>query len=288
MANKFFIQVPSTISWEEKLMIAKEIHSLGFFGASISALPSNHDIFQVLTVFGTKFSKLNLGAVIVPPLLYPHSHLLKAFRTILDILTVDRLVFGLGLGDRFSLKRLFPGVKNYFQEFKKSVITLLEGLEKAGYQPNILLAGSGNKMIEFAKEYKLGILYNGIPPDSLFERLDNIDVFIMSHFGDLLSMPKNHLSVLLKMIAALPKSELERLGIDYNLVSKIKVVIKEKQFDTIRNSNYLSLFNKISFVGQPQKFFDLIENLRSKGVERIFISQSPIEQLSEIIKHGSS
>ncbi|MHA1982916.1 MAG: hypothetical protein ACW967_01100 [Candidatus Hodarchaeales archaeon] len=278
----FYSQIPSTLSLESKISLISKVYDLGIQGISISTLPSNHDIFQFISHVSRQFS-LNFGISIISPLFFQYSNLEKSILTLNEILgNKNRLFIAFGLGDRFTLEKYYPNETNFIQLFEKTILQLKEELNETNTNLDILIAGSGQKMMNFALENNFGILFNGINIPPSLDNSKDLGIFIMSHFGNLETIPDNHLKVLIKMLVGLPKSEKTRLKIEDQDLNTLKDHLKNKKSSyEIKKTINIDLLNKIGFIGHPDELTKKIENSIQNKAKKIVLSQSPFDQWSK-------
>ncbi|MHA1990551.1 MAG: hypothetical protein ACW981_09970 [Candidatus Hodarchaeales archaeon] len=278
----FYSQIPSTLSFDDKISYIKRIHDLGIQGISISTLPSNHDIFQLISYVSNEFS-LNFGISVISPLFFQYSNLEKSILTLSEILGYkNKLFIAFGLGDRFTLKKYYPTETNFIQQFEKIILQLKEKFDETNTNLDILIAGSGQKMMNFALENNFGILFNGINVPPSLNNSKDLGIFIMSHFGNLETIPDNHLKVLIKMLISLPKNEKSRLEIEKQEILQLKSHLKNnKPLDELKKEISIDLLNKIGFIGSPHELTKIIKNVIQNNMKKIVLSQSPFDQWSE-------
>jgi hypothetical protein len=278
----FYSQIPSTLSFEGKISHINKVYDLGIQGISISTLPSNHDIFQFISHVSNEFS-LNFGISVISPLFFQYTNLEKSILTLNEILgNKSKLFIAFGLGDRFTLKKYYPTETNFIQRFEKTILQLKEKLNETNTKLDILIAGSGQKMMNFALENNFGVLFNGINLPPGLNNSKDLGIFIMSHFGNLETIPDNHLKVLIKMIISLPKSEKIRLEVQSQEIDILKNHLKNtKPLHEIKKDINVDLLNRIGYIGNPQNLTEIFNHLTQNNVKKIVLSQSPFEQWSE-------
>lgn len=276
-----YAQIPSMLPIKDKISRINKINELGIQGISISSLPSNDDIFQLLAVIGKEYS-LNFGISIISPLFYHLSNLEKSIETLINLLGSEkRLFIAFGVGDKYTLNKFYPNETNFFERFKTKTSQLNLNLKDKGLNLDILIAGSGYKMINFGLESDLAILFNGINVPSSLHDSNGLGVFIMSHFGDLTTIPENHLMILVKMVINTPKNELKRLKIDNQTVNSLKQCLKEKNsVEEIKKIVNSDLINKVSFMGDKNKLEKQLKLFQDYNVRKIVISQSSFNDWS--------
>ncbi|OLS25926.1 MAG: hypothetical protein HeimC3_12000 [Candidatus Heimdallarchaeota archaeon LC_3] len=281
--TEIYSQIPSTISLNNKLSYIKKIHELGIHGISLSSIPSNHDNFQILSLIQREYS-LKFGLSIISPLFYRFNSLNKSIQTLVEIMGTDqRLFIALGIGDKITLKKYYPNDKNFFDRFKKSVLQLKNSLKDNDINLELLIAGSGEKMTSFAIENNLGILFNGINLEN--RKIDDnlANIFIMSHFGDLESIPDNHFRVLIKMLTSITKGETLRLRIDESIITSLKNCLKmKKPINDMKKIVPIDVLNKIGFIGDSDELKEKIASLSNLNLKKIVVSQSPFDQWSSL------
>jgi hypothetical protein len=280
-----YSQIPSTLSMKHKISYIKKIFDLGIQGVSLSTLPSNHDIFQLLAVISKEYP-FKFGISIISPLFYRFENLEKSIITITELLgTEKRVFFGFGLGDRYALKKYYPNERNFFHRFKTTILGLKNNLTDKGLNLDFLIAGSGKKMTNFALENELGVLFNGVDISPTLYDSNGLSVFIMSHFGNLETISDSHLRILIKMLISLPKNERERLEIGNQIIIDLKNSLKNnKTIEQIKTAINPELIRKISFLGSSYEFKELLGSYHNYNVQKVVVSQSPFEDWTSFVK----
>ena len=282
MNSELYLQLPSTISWPNKQLLASKASEINCSGITISTFPFVHDVFQTLVLLSKEYN-LNVGIAILSPLIYPFNLLERSIRTFIDILD-NKCFIALGVGDPVFLKDFNVITDHPFLLYKQLVSDLVLKLKDSGNFPELLLAGSGLKVLNLAQQLDLGILYNGIWDFTNDRKFRSLNIFAMGHFGDMKTIPTTHLTVVSRMLASLPQNDLERLHISPQLQTKVKQLI---QNNLSQNANQLldaNIIQKLSFLGTVEQFYTFFDNFQNYKGAKLVLSLSPASQWELLVK----
>ena len=283
MRSGLYLQLPSTISWQDKQALASKALEINCSGICTSTFPFMHDAFQIMTLLSKEYN-LNTGIAIISPLIYPLHILVQSIRTFVDVLG-DKVFIALGVGDPFFLKRFNVVTEHPFSLYKTLVSDLVLKLKDLGCFPELLLAGSGTKLLNLAKELDIGILYNGIWDFTNPMTFKSINMFAMGHFGDMITIPNVHLTIVSRMLTSLHKNDLVRLDISEQFQAKIKQLLQDNQVHELRQVLDLTTIKKLSFLGTVNQFYTLYDNFKTQNGSKLILSLSPLSQWEMLKKN---
>ncbi|MFW9929268.1 MAG: hypothetical protein ACFFD1_07745 [Candidatus Thorarchaeota archaeon] len=280
---KTFLQLPSTASWKQKKEYLHLASHLDFDGISISSLPSNQDIFQVLNYINYEY-KFDLGIAILSPFFTSIENIVKSITTFADIIDHKKSFFiAFGIGDKITIKNSYPNLINPVKQFIERIEEIKNILIERDYVIDFQIAGSGNKLLDYAVQNNLGILYNGKLISEKYLTYDKLNIFLMSHFGSLQSTQKGQMNIILKMLINLPKFEKNRLNISDKMILDVKKAFNNHLNDNnFRNFLSEDIINKIAYIGNPEGLSSLISQLDRFRIKNLVLSHAPVEQWSQI------
>ena len=268
------LALPSTISILEKneLVFQANESKIGIF---LSDLPQNHDVFQLLSLWSSKYSNIPIfGTAIISPLSHNSIFLKKQIQTLFELKN-DIFEIGLGVGDR---KFFDNSITKPFSEFKLRIGEFLNEKFILESKNRISLAGSGEKLVKFTKDVNFGLIFNGIPDNSitdLFKDLKkekNVSSFIMAEFEKFENLSSSFISIVVRILVGLSIKELKRLNITKEAVIGIRKKLNGNDLENYKNWLDPSLIKKVSFYGTEQEFKVFLNEMRKLDLKQIILS----------------
>lgn len=271
---KISIALPSNISIEAKEIIVSKANkkNLGIF---LSDLPPNYDLFQLLSLWQNKYSNLNtLGTAIISPLAYEFHQLKKQIITVFEI-NSEKIEIGLGVGDR---KFISKDITKPFSIFKLKVSSIVNDTTISNNKHMISVAGSGKKLMEFANNKQIGLIFNGIPDQSIIDNLNNeitlknISCFIMTDFASFNKLSSSFIEIVSRILTSLSKGELVRLKIKSSEIDEIKEKIDKNDLKSYIEWFDPLLIKKVAFFGSYDEFLLFQSEMERLNIKQIIIS----------------
>lgn len=274
---KISLALPSKVSYLVKTNLVAQASNLGM-GVYASDLPPNHDLFQILSSWGTQFPDLKFGIAIISPFSYEISILQKQASTFFEMYQ-NRVELGFGIGD----PALIPGPKaSRFSKFCELMEAFLDHEMISKNRHHISLAGAGQKLLEFAVNQQLGVIFNGIPDSTLitalgsssFDSKSKLSAYIMAEIGSYENLSPGFVKIVGRILAGLPKTERNRLNIS---LEQVKLVREGLSNDWKNYQQWLpkNLIHKVSFLGQNKTDFDVfLQRFADIPVKQLILSLS--------------
>lgn len=268
------LALPNNSSLKEKNMLVSLANEAGL-GIFVSDLPQNHDLFQLLTLWRQKYSKLpNLGTAIISPLIYNKNFLLKQVRTLFEI-HKNGLELGLGIGDKNLLPKTISNRIIAFQD-EVSALTQDELIKNSDNQLSI--AGSGSKLITFANSLDLGLIYNGLIDNQIVSTItssqtkDNLSTYIMTDIHDFDSLTIGFVTIVSRIVTGLSSRECQRLNIDSSVVESIREELLNKNISDYKNWLPEEVIRKVALFGTKEEILNQLKSYQSLNIKQVILS----------------
>lgn len=279
---KLSFALPSSLTLKQKEILVKKSNEakLGIF---LSDLPPNHDLFQLLTIWASKYSNIHtFGTAIVSPLIYDMEHLKKQVSTIFE-LHQSRIEIGFGVGDRKFVNQV---VTKPFQEFKKRCSDILPIWNQIGGKNLISLAGSGKKLMKFAKVCDFGLIFNGIPDQNIVKAFNPLETrrlscFVMADFSSFDRLAPNFIKISTRILSSLSVTEMQRLNISSKEKAFVQKQLKSNKLNDYKEWLDPQLLKKISFFGTKDELLEFLHSLEKLKVHQTIFS-FPDEKCREL------
>lgn len=256
-------------------------------GVFLSDLPVNHDLYQLLTVWKYKYANLPiLGSAIISPLVYVPEIFLKQVKTLFEIFD-SGIELGLGLGDKNLLKRK---VENRMVNFQSSVNQLLNDPIITKSNNVISIAGSGKKLLTFANDNDLGIIYNGIIDKEVITSIEsrksksNLSTYVMTDINPYESLSKGFIRIVSRIITGLSSKEIQRLQIDQNVVENVKIELRQNNLINYKKWLPEETISKIAVFGSKEEIIEKLHQFNNLNVKQIILSITGATQKLEFIE----
>ena len=268
------IALPSNASLFEKTRFVQLANGANL-GVFVSDLPQNHDLFQLLSVWKTRFPTLpNLGTAIISPFVYEGEFLLKQITTLFETFE-DGIELGFGIGDK---KLLNKSIKNRVESFQISLREIL-GNETIEKSKNICsIAGSGEKLLNFANEMELGLIYNGIIDRNTLTLLknkktrENVSSYIMADINEYQNLSAGFVSIVSRIITGLSTKELARLSIQKTVVDTINEQLSKRNISEYEKWLPEDVVRKVAIIGSNKELVEQLEKLSSMNIKQVILS----------------
>ena len=283
----YSISIPSNSSFAEKNTLAKVANdsNLGIF---VSDLPQNHDLFQLLALWKEKFRKIPImGTAIISPLIYDLEFIKKQIKTLFEMFDKG-IELGFGLGDK---KLLNKDVTNRLTTFQNSITLLLQDEAIKKSNNSISIAGSGKKLINFASEQNLGLIYNGIINSEIISDIkskstrNNISSYIMIDVNDYKSLTPGFISIVSRIVTGLSTKELNRLKIETNQISLIQEGLLKKNIAGYKTWLPEEVIRKVAIFGEKETIFEKLVKFEELQIKQLILSIIGSKQKEELIKY---
>lgn len=261
-------------SYAQKESLVKFASESGI-GIFVSDLPQNHDLFQLLTIWRYKYKNLpNLGSAIISPLSYEPDIFFKQVKTLFEV-SDSGIELGLGLGDKNLLRK---AVENRIFTFQNSINQLLADALIAKSQNIISIAGSGKKLLSFANENDLGLIYNGIIRKENILSIksqktkSNLSTFIMTDINPYDSLSKGFVSIVSRILTSLSQKELERLQIDRGIAKNIREELTKKNLSEYKKWLPEEIISKVAIFGSKEEIVEKLFYFKDLNIKQIILS----------------
>ena len=283
----YSISIPSNSSFADKNSLVKVANdsNLGIF---VSDLPQNHDLFQLLALWKEKFYNIPImGTAIISPLIYDLEFMRKQIKTIFEIFDTG-IELGFGLGDK---KLLNKDVPNRITTFQNSITLLLQDEAIKKSNNSISIAGSGKKLINFASEQNLGLIYNGIINSEIISDIkskstrNNISSYIMIDVNDYKSLTPGFISIVSRIVTGLSTKELNRLKIETNQISLIQEGLLKKNIAGYKTWLPEEVIRKVAIFGEKETIFEKLVKFEELQIKQLILSIIGSKQKEELIKY---
>ena len=280
---KVSLALPSKIAISEKENLVKlaNENNLGIF---ISDLPPNHDLFELMAQWCKKYPKIHtFGTAIISPLTYDIENLKYKIKTLFNIQN-NIFEIGLGVGDR----KFIPNqIIKPFSEFKLRTSEILRESSLMETGNIISCGGSGKLLLKLANKNKLGIIFNGIPDNSIIELFDNdttsknISNFIMAEFAHFENLSNSYITIVSRILTGLSKGELVRLQISSTAIEEIGQKLQKGQLKEYQSWLSPDLIKKVAFFGLEHDFVDFLSKMKRLKLKQIILS-IPLEKSRDL------
>ena len=268
------IALPSNVSILEKTNYVQLANSANL-GVFVSDLPQNHDLFQLLSVWKERFPRLpNIGTAIISPFVYEKEFIIKQIKTLFENFD-NGIELGFGLGDKNLLKKV---IQNRIESFQMNLKEILSDETIKQSQNICSIAGSGKKLLNFANNQELGILYNGIINPKIISFLknkktrENVSSYVMADINEYKNLSPGFVSIVSRIITGLSTKELVRLNIEKESVKRIN-----EQLSTTNPSDYQQwlpeyMIKKVAIIGSKEEIIDQLNKFISMDIKQVILS----------------
>ena len=283
----YSISIPSNSSFADKNSIVKVANdsNLGIF---VSDLPQNHDLFQLLALWKEKFHNIPImGTAIISPLIYDLEFMKKQIKTLFEVFD-NGIELGFGLGDKKLLNKDIP---NRLTTFQNSITFLIQDETINKSNNSISIAGSGKKLINFASEQNLGLIYNGIINSGIISGIksentrNNISSYIMIDVNDYKSLTPGFISIVSRIVTGLSTKELNRLKIETNQISLIQEGLLKKNIAGYKTWLPEEVIRKVAIFGEKETIFERLVKFEEIHIKQLILSIIGSKQKEELIKY---
>ena len=174
-------------------------------------------------------------------------------------------------------------------KFQTSITQLLNDTLITNSNNVISVAGSGKKLLSFANDNNLGIIYNGIIDQDVIKTIEsrksksNLSTYVMTDIRPYESLSKGFVTIVSRIITGLSSKELERLYIDREVVEKIKLGLSQNNLLNYEKWLPEEIITKVAVCGSKEEIIEKLHQFNNLNVKQIILSIVGTEQKKEFI-----